>query len=259
MAKANETRKTPASAARPTTPRRAPVRKPPARSPIMQWAWEWVKSIGTAVVLFLIIRTFLFQTFTVISGSMERTLLVSDWLLLSKAAYGATIPGTSVRLPGYAKMQRSDIVVFRPPHDPTIDVVKRIVGIAGDTLEMRNQVLYINGKLASEPYVQHTDPGRDDVNPVMEWQRRYLAIATDTVSYRPSRDNWGPIIVPPNRFFMMGDNRDESLDSRYWGFLDPAKVKGRASFIYYSYDSQSMEPFPWIREIRWNRIGMVIR
>jgi signal peptidase I len=238
---------------------RTPAKNAGATGGIRAWAWEWVKSIGMALILFLIIRTFLFQTFTVISGSMEKTLLVSDWLVLSKAAYGANIPFTNKRLPGYSHMRRGDIVVFRPPHDPTIDVVKRIVGMPGDTLEMHGQILSINGKVAQEPHVQHTDPTHDDAPADMLWQRQYLVRGVDPKSYHPSRDNWGPIVVPANRYFMMGDNRDESLDSRWWGFLEPIKIKGRASFIYYSYDSEALDPFPWIRDIRWSRIGTRIR
>jgi signal peptidase I len=256
MARPTEGQKT--AAVRATTVRTT-AKSTGATGGIGAWAWEWVKSIGMAVILFLIIRTFLFQTFTVISGSMEKTLLVSDWLVLSKAAYGANIPFTDKRLPGYSHMRRGDIVVFRPPHDPTIDVVKRIVGMPGDTLSMRSQILYINGKVAQEPYVQHTDPAHDDAPADMLWQRKYVTKDVDANNYHPSRDNWGPIVVAPGRYFMMGDNRDESLDSRWWGFLEPIKIKGRASFIYYSYDSEAYDPFPWIRDIRWSRIGKVIR
>jgi signal peptidase I len=259
MAKPTDRQRT--ATVRTAGPRRAPS-KASTGATFLLWLWEWTKSIGMALLLFLVIRTFIFQTFTVISGSMEKTLLVSDWLVLSKAAYGATIPGTSKRLPGYAQMQRHDIVVFRRPESPggpMIDVVKRIIGMPGDTLSMRNQALYLNGKPAPEPFAQHTNPGNDDADPGMLWQRQYLTKGVDPATYVPSRDNWGPIVVPPGQFFMMGDNRDESLDSRYWGFLDPAKIKGRASFIYYSYDSEALDPFPWIRDIRWNRVGRKIQ
>lgn len=220
---------------------------------------EWAKSALVAVVLFLIIRTFLVQTFVITSGSMEDTLLVGDFLMVNRASIGSRIPGTSIRIPGYSRPERLDILVFDPPHEDELKLVKRLIGMPGDRLEMRDKVLFINGAAPDEPYVRHLDPDGDDVHPWMEWQRAHLAPGVDAGSYRPSRDNWGPIVIPPDHYFMLGDNRDTSLDSRYWGLLEAWRLEGRAVFMYYSYDRESLMPFPWIRSVRWGRIGDAIR
>jgi signal peptidase I len=217
----------------------------------------WAKSIATGFAIFLIIRAFILQTWVITSGSMEGTLLVGDLLLLNKVAYGAPLPGTDLRLPGYTQPARGHVVIFRAQHD-TVDVVKRLIGLPGDTLEMRDGMLFINGQSQPEPYVTHTQPEGDGTHPWMKWQFDYLTSGVDKSNYWPTRDNWGPLVVPPNRYFVLGDNRDESLDSRYWGFLDPVNFKGKAAFIYYSYERDAVKPFPWFRG-RWERIGDRIR
>ena len=217
-------------------------------------ALEWGKSIVIAVLLFLFLRTFLVQTFVITSGSMEETLLVGDMLLVNRLAIGTRIPGTEVRIPGYSEPQRGDILVFDPPHEPELMLIKRLVGMPGDTLEMRDRVLYVNGEPQEEPYVVHADIG-DEMHPWMDWQREYLPDGVDPRTYAPTRDNWGPIVIPEDRFFMLGDNREQSLDSRYWGLLERWRLEGRAVFTYYSYNKDSYRPFPAIREVRWGRIG----
>lgn len=224
-----------------------------------RWAWEWLKSILIAFVLFLVIRTFLVEAFRIPTGSMEKTLLVGDFLLVNKAVYGAQLPGTSARLPAFEEPARGDVVVFTPPHEPDKNYVKRLIGMPGDTLEMRDKVLYINGEAQVEPYVQHSDTfGMDVFLQDMLWQRRYLAPGVNPEEYRPTRDNWGPIVVPEGHYFMLGDNRDDSEDSRYWGYVDKSAIKGRPLFIYYSFDTNAMRPFPWITQIRWGRIGGLV-
>lgn len=224
-----------------------------------RWAWEWVKSLAVALLLFLVIRTFLVEAFRIPTGSMERTLLVGDFLLVNKAVYGAQLPGTAVHLPGFSEPERGDVVVFIPPHEPTKNYVKRLIGMPGDTLEMRDKVLYRNGEAQVESYVEHTDrSGMDITLPGMLWQRQHLAAGRDGASYRPTRDNWGPIVVPEGRYFMLGDNRDDSEDSRYWGFVDRAAIKGKPLFIYYSFETGAPSTLPWITQIRWNRIGGLI-
>jgi signal peptidase I len=218
---------------------------------------DWAKSIATGFAIFLVIRAFILQTWVITSGSMEGTLLVGDLLLLNKVAYGAPVPGTDIRLPGYTDPKRGDVVVFSAQHD-TVDVVKRLVGLPGDTIEMREGVLFINGTEQHEPYVRHTQPDSDGTHPWMDWQAEFLASGVAKASYRPTRDNWGPLVIPANRFFVLGDNRDQSLDSRFWGFLNPANVKGKASLIYYSYERDALKPFPWFHA-RWDRIGELIR
>jgi len=224
------------------------------------WA-EWARSIVVIVVAFLVLRTFIVQTFVITSGSMENTLLVGDFLVVNRVAIGSEIPFTHLRIPGYSSPGRGDVLVFRPPpSDPVnMDLVKRAIGMPGDTIEMRDKTVYIDGKPLDEPYVWYDRDIPDLTDPRMEWQRAYLAPGVDPTSYAPTRDNWGPLVVPPDRYFMMGDNRDNSLDSRYWGFVDGASLQGRAELLYFSYNEGSYRPFPWIREIRWSRIGDRIR
>jgi signal peptidase I len=236
-------------------------------------AVDWAKSIAAAVLLFLVLRTFLVQTFVITSSSMEETLLVGDFLILSKLAYGPRIPLTQLHLPGYTNPARGDVVVFRPPHDPGLDVVKRVVGVPGDTLEMREKALFINGTLQSEPYARHSDSEGDIGHPWMRWQcGESVALSPDiSGQYRvgergtngdecqPTRDNWGPVVVPGGHYFMMGDNRDDSVDSRYWGFLEGDRLRGEALLIYYSYNSELLRPLAFLRNIRPGRIGDVIR
>lgn len=219
---------------------------------------EWGKTFLIAGILFIVMRTFLVQTFVITSGSMENTLLVGDYLIVNRAAIGSRIPGTDFRIPGYSEPHRGDVLVFDPPHEPDLKLVKRLVGMPGDIVEMRDKVLLVNGEAVDEAYVQHEDP-TDERHPWMEWQAEYVAEGVERSTYRPTRDNWGPLKIPEDRYFMLGDNRDTSLDSRYWGFLEGWRFEGRASRIYYSYDSESAKPFPFIRAVRAQRIGNPIR
>lgn len=221
-------------------------------------AWEWIKSGLIGFVIFLVVRTFLIQTFTIVSGSMEGTLLVGDFLVLNKSAYGASVPGTQAKLPGYDTPGRGDIIVFRGHHE-SIDLVKRLVGMPGDTLAMRNGTLYVNGQPQTEPYVRNTDPNGDGGHPWMDWQAAFLTDSAAAYPYYPTRDAWGPIVVPEGGFFVLGDNRDESLDSRYWGFIDREQIKGRAVGLYFSYSHRANGGLPVLSRIRWNRIGERLR
>jgi len=216
---------------------------------------EWTKSIVVALVLFVFIRTFLVHTFVIISGSMEETLLVGDLLLVNRASVGSRVPGTSIRIPGYSDLHRGDILVFDPPHEEDMKLVKRLMGLPGDTIQMRDKVFYVNGEPLEEPYAQHMLDRDDDMHPWMTWQEEYLLPREGNGSYRPTRDNWGPLVIPEDRYFMLGDNRDTSLDSRYWGLLEGWRLEGRAVLVYYSYNKDSLRPFPWLREVRWSRIG----
>ncbi len=220
---------------------------------------EWLRVLLIWGGLFFLIRFFVLQTFVIISGSMKDTLLLGDFLVVNRAAIGSPIPGTSLRIPGYSSPERLDILVFDPPHEENMMLVKRLIGLPGDTLEMRDKTLYINGSAANEPYARHIAASPDHSDIRMTWQTPFLVPGEDADSYRPSRDNWGPIIIPPDNYFMLGDNRDESQDSRYWGLLEGWRLEGRAMFIYYSYERGTMTPFPWIRRIRWDRIGDRIR
>ncbi len=220
---------------------------------------EWAKSLLVAAVLFVVIRTFVLQTFVITSGSMEEALLIGDFLIANRAAVGVRIPGTRVRLPGYSSVRRGDVLVFDPPHEPDLKLVKRLIGVPGDTVSMKDGVLTINGKIQGEPYVKHVDPVGDDPHPWMAWQTEHLVAAVPRATYQPTRDNWGPLVIPEDRYFMLGDNRDTSLDSRYWGLLEGWRLEGRASVIYFSYNKGSFRPFPWLREIRLGRVFSRIR
>lgn len=231
------------------------------RSVLARWFDSWMRSLGMALVLFLIIRTFLLEAFQIPSGSMERTLLAGDFLFVNKAVYGAQIPGTSARLPGFHAPQRGDVMVFAYPKDPTLSYVKRVIGEPGDVVEMRTGQVYANGRALDEPYVQRIDPLHDGYDPDFSWQREYLVARTSEqrLRYHPTRDTWGPLRVPAGKYFVLGDNRDNSSDSRYWGFVDASAVKGRPLVVYFSYDRGTRDPLPWLTDIRWSRLGSLIR
>ena len=219
---------------------------------------EWAKSLLIALLLFFFITTFLIKTFVIISGSMEDTLLVGDLLLVNRAAVGSKVPGTSFRIPGYSQPERGQIFVLDPPHEEELMLVKRMMGLPGDTLEMRDKVLFVNGEPLEEPYVRTIDAG-DHADPAMAWQEDIVLRDPSDQPYRPTRDNWGPLVIPPGRYFMMGDNRDESLDSRYWGLVERWRLVGRPFLVYFSYERESYRPFAWLTRIRWGRIGHRVR
>jgi signal peptidase I len=221
---------------------------------------EWIKSLAIALVIFLFLRTFLIEAFRIPSGSMENTLLIGDFLFVNKALYGAEIPLTGVRLPAFREPHRDDLVIFKSVEEPRLTVVKRVVGMPGDTLGMEDDRLIVNGLPADEPFVIRTDPLADHEDPKMRaWQTRYLVADRDPADYRPTLKNWGPIVVPPDSFFVMGDNRDNSYDSRYWGYLGRDRIRGRPLIIYFSYDKNGVLPLPFLTAIRWNRLLSVPR
>jgi signal peptidase I len=190
---------------------------------------ETVNSAMWAVVLFLIIRGLAFQAFRIPSPSMEDTLLIHDFLFISKLTYGPNIPFTHTRLPGLRKPRPGDVIVFQNPVNPKEDYIKRCVAVGGQTVEYRNKVLFVDGVKKDEPYVKHVYPNMD-----------------------PRRDTFGPLRVPKGYLFMMGDNRDNSQDSRFWGFLDMKLVRGKAEVIYFSWDGAKKFP-------RFGRFFKIIR
>lgn len=212
-----------------------------------------LRSLGFALVFFLILRTFVLQTFFITSGSMEDTLLVGDFLVVNRASVGGRIPYTKMHVPGYSGPKRGEVVVFDPPHTDEFRLVKRIVGMPGDRLEMRDQVLYLNGEPQDEPYTVH-GPIPDEADTRMGWQASIVAPEVDPASYRPTRDNWGPLVIPEDQYFMLGDNREMSYDSRYFGTIDAWRIEGKVSFIYFSYNRESYRPFAFVREVRWDRV-----
>lgn len=200
--------------------------------------WEYTKAIGIALMLALVIRAFVVQAFKIPSGSMLQTLLIGDHILVNKFIYGTPIdiPFTNItifRMPGFKKAQRGDIIVFKYPEDPSRDFIKRAIAVEGDMIESRDKRVLVNGKPISEPYVQHTDN------------------STRMGGMEP-RDNFGPYLVPKNKVFVMGDNRDQSYDSRYWGYVDMKELRGKAFVIYWSWDGIKKMP-------RFGRIGKLVR
>jgi len=228
---------------------------------------EYVEAILIAVFLALLIRAFVVQAFKIPSGSMVPTLVQGDHILVNKFIYGLKIPFTDSRFLIFRQPRRGDIIVFSFPgnkereecrsitknilkrlenvwdsgnplylfRDDCRDFIKRIIGVGGDKIEIKNKTVYINGVALKEPYAIHSDPNIVDA------------------SIEP-RDNFGPIIVPRRKFFVMGDNRDQSFDSRFWGFVDIDEIKGKAFIIYWSWNSNGK----WFKKVRWNRIGKLV-
>ncbi len=222
---------------------------------------EYAEAIIIALLLAFTIRVFVVQAFKIPSGSMIPTLLIGDHILVSKMAYGIQWPGDCRfewtgpinlspkrwRMPvecyatrmliRFGKPQRGDIIVFRFPEDEEKDFIKRIVGTPGDTVQVRNKVVLVNGQpLDDKPFTQRIDPGIIDgtINP---------------------RDNFGPVTVPEDSYFVMGDNRDQSLDSRFWGYVREEKIKGKAFRIYWSWNDQD----EGMKKVRWDRLGKAIQ
>jgi len=196
--------------------------------------WEYAQAIFIALLLALFIRTFFVQAYKIPSGSMIKTLLIGDHILVNKMAYGIRNPVTRSSWARFGTPKRGDVIVFIYPLDRSKDFIKRVIGVGGDTVEIRNKKVYVNGKLFPDPPgVQHTDP------------RIFPA------SLQP-RDNFGPVKVPKGYLFVMGDNRDQSYDSRFWGFVPVKDVRGKALIIYWSWDNPDFRP-------RLGRIGTIIR
>lgn len=232
--------------------------------------WEFVKSVAWMVLIFLVVRAFFVEAFRIPSGSMTPTLLVGDWLFVNKLVYGPHIPFTDASLPGYAEPRRGEVVVFQSPtqidqpEDPTPTLVKRLIGMPGDTIYMRQAVVYVNGIAQRQGYGAAANEVGDpnETNELFGWQRNYALANTRFGSAPdvPTHDNWGPLLIPPAHYMMLGDNRYNSKDSRYWGFVPRANIRGRPIFVYYSYDTDA--GLPWLRgltEVRWGRIGHQIK
>jgi len=200
---------------------------------------EYIESILLAVVLALVLRTSVVQGYHVPSGSMEDTILQGDVFLGNKFLYGIRIPLTDMRLPAIRDPKPGDIVIFRSLEEPSKNLVKRCVAVGGQTVEIRDKVLYVDGKRSLFP---ETGKFVD---------RRTLP---RTMSLR---DNYGPITVPPGHFFMMGDNRDNSYDSRFWGPVPQEHIRAKAMILYFSWDKQA-PLWDITHKIRWGRIAHVL-
>jgi len=186
---------------------------------------EYFESIVIAVILALFIRTFVVQAFKIPTGSMEENLLIGDHLLVNKFVFAPNATALERAVLPMGSLKRSDVVVFKYPEEPERDFIKRVIGLPGETVELRQKKVYINGQPLNEPYVHFLQPPRTGASEFNE------------VTSFDVRERYGPVTVPPNQYFVMGDNRDNSQDSRYWGFLPRDLVKGKALVIYWSYEA----------------------
>jgi len=198
---------------------------------------EYFESLVIAVILALFVRTWVFQAFKIPTGSMEKNLLIGDHLIVNKMVFAPTVSSVERAILPHSTIRRGDIIVFKYPEDPDRDFIKRVIGLPGETLELRRKKVYINGKPIDEPYVQFLSPPSNDPTP-----------HRDDV-----REEYGPVTVPAKTYFMMGDNRDNSQDSRYWGFLDQSYIKGQALFIYFSID-ENASMGSLFSGIHWSRL-----
>jgi len=222
---------------------------------------EYGEALFIALILALVIRAFLVQAFSIPSGSMQPTLLIGDYLLVNKFSYGIRNPYTNKIWIPMGRPQRGDVVVFIFPQDPSKDYIKRVIGLPGDKLQVINKKVYINGRLVETPQAVYADsfvippPGHPTESP---------------------RDNYGPVVVPQDAYFVMGDNRDQSYDSRFWGFVPLNALRGKAFIIYFSWEGTRGAPLyqafagglkgllfhlSWDGNsfrLRWDRLGKII-
>lgn len=222
---------------------------------------DTIKAVLIALFAALILRQFVIAAYKIPTGSMENTLLIGDFLLVNKFVYGAQtpewigIPFTKIgrelpwfRFPSITEPKPYDIVVFKYPKDPYLDYIKRCIAVGGQTIESKNKKIFINGHpFPIPPKIKYIDR--------RILKRQYY---DDTIFKEGNRDNFGPIKIPQNSYFVMGDNRDNSLDSRYWGFVPPENMVGRPLLIYLSLDPLT-SAYHLYSKIRWNRLGKVIR
>lgn len=194
---------------------------------------ENIEAILFAIVLALFIRTFVIQAFKIPSGSMKETLLIGDHILVNKFIYGVKLPFLQKTIIPVKEPDRGDIVVFKFPKDPKKDFIKRVVGITGDQIVIKDKKVYVNGEIEEEKHIIHMD---SNIFPA-QYSRR---------------DNLESVTVPPDSIFVMGDNRDNSHDGRFWGFVDLKAIKGQAFIIYWSWDKNNFG-------VRWGRIGHILR
>ncbi len=201
---------------------------------------EYVEAFAVALLIALLVRTFLIQAFKIPSGSMENTLLVGDHIFVNKFLYGYHVPYTEGRILAFHTPERGDIIVFVFPEDPSKDFIKRVVAVPGDTVEIRDKVVILNGKPLREEYTRFAD-------------------GKTAGGFVRNRDNLPPVKVPAGKYFVMGDNRDRSYDSRFWGFVDEDAVIGKAMFIYFSLDwgidLRWYQLWRYPELVRWERIG----
>lgn len=253
---------------------------PPSKQPRGEGAWETLRSLLVVLVGVFCIRTFIAEATVIPTGSMEKTILVGDHVFLNKLLYGPRLPYTSWRIPPLKSVHRQEIVAFRYPRNPSVMFVKRVIGIGGDVVRIQNKKVFLNGRALKEPYVQFQYaslfPLRDNFPPpISQLETLPAAWGLDPGWARemPSFIKADGLQVPQGYLFVMGDNRDNSLDSRFWGFVPEVSVVGEPLFVYWSYDAPSKE---WtnddlvarlkfdlsiisnfIHKTRWSRTGKI--
>jgi len=220
-------------------PKTAAPLKPAAAEPYVKSTLrEYFESVCVAVILALFVRTFVVQAFKIPTGSMENNLLIGDHLLVNKFVFAPTLTGLERTLLPIDPIRRGDIMVFKFPEDPNRDFIKRVIGLPGETIELKGKTLYIDGKPLDEPYVRFFPDAM---------------LSEASLGGTDPRRQFGPVTVPADNFFMMGDNRDNSEDSRFWGFLPRSYVKGKALFVYFSFgDANGLSGT--LANIRWGRM-----
>lgn len=196
---------------------------------------EYAEAVTIALMLALVIKTFIFPSFMVPTGSMIPTILQGDQFFVNTFVFGTRVPFSDVKVLAVREPRRGDVVVFEYPKDRRTPYVKRVIGLPGDMVEMRDKRVYVNGEEYVVESEIHSDP-----------------------KIVPERDSFGPIVVPPDSYFMMGDNRDTSLDSRFWGFVHTWELTGTAELIYWSWDIEAGSYLARFANIRWDRIGTII-
>jgi signal peptidase I len=200
-------------------------------------AREYFESFLIAVILALFVRTWVFQAFKIPSGSMEPNLLIGDHLIVNKMEFAPAATALERTLLPHREIRRGDVIVFKYPEDPERDFIKRVIGLPGNRVELRGKRVFVDGQAIDDPHAHYLEPAAGD---------------------RPGRpgdvrENYGPVVVPEGQFFVMGDNRDNSQDSRYWGFLPASYVKGRALFIYFSVQ-EGASVANLAGGVRWSRL-----
>jgi signal peptidase I len=200
-------------------------------------AREYFESIVIAVILALFIRTWVVQAFKIPTGSMENNLLVGDHLLVDKFVFAPASSALERALLPVREVKRGDVIVFKYPMEPERDFIKRVIGLPGETLELKKKVVYINGQPLKEDYVHFLVP-----------------IGAGGFESMDKRDDYGPVTVPEGYYFAMGDNRDNSQDSRWWGFLSRDYIKGKALMVYWSYEPENGSVTSFLTGTRWNRL-----
>jgi signal peptidase I len=212
---------------------------------------EWMQTLAGAVLLFAFLRGLVVQVYGIQSGSMQPTLLAGDYVIVNNTLFGAAIPFTARRLPEMRAPRGGDVVVYRPAgYVPARDHIKRIIGAPGDTVGMLNGVVYRNGARLREPYAKPADaedmplPKGGPYN--FQWQLGAMPRSADRENYAPTRDNWGPLVVPRGHYLLLGDDRGHSIDTRHTGFVPRAEIRGKVLAVHWS---------SGVRGVRWSRIG----